>query len=149
MKHILCGYCGNGYEDIDQHEQECLSRRDCVPSVPAAPQPQAKRQPVDFRYDALNWDFVKLLAQIAYYAAGKYGAAEQYTESRLTGDQGPVNHIYEHLRQYQAGEPHDHFTDSRYHLAAIAYNAMMEAWYLDNYGHKPSPLLRKPPTGEK
>jgi hypothetical protein len=103
--------------------------------------PEVKRQPVDFRYDALNWDFIKLLAQIAHYAAGKYGAAEQYTGARLTEDKSPINHIYEHLRQYQTGENHDHFGDPAFHLAAIAYNAMMEFYYHDRFGHVKSPLV--------
>jgi hypothetical protein len=102
--------------------------------------PKVKRQPVTFRYDALNHDFIKLLAEIAYYAANKYGSAEQYADGRLEGEKSPVNHIYEHLRQYQTGEKHDHFGDPIYHLAAIAYNAMMEALYLRRWGHKLSPL---------
>lgn len=96
--------------------------------------PKVKRQPVDYRYDALNHDFIKLLAEIANYAASKYGSAEQYTQARLEGEKSPINHIYEHLRLYQAGTPHDHFTDPIYHLAAIAYNSMMEALYLRKFG---------------
>lgn len=92
------------------------------------------RHPVDYRYDALNHDFIKLLAKIASYAAGKYGSAEQYATARLEGEKSPINHIYEHLRAYQAGEEHDHFEDPVYHLAAIAYNCMMEALYLKKFG---------------
>ena len=94
----------------------------------------AKRQPVDFQYHRLNWNFIKLMAQIADYAANKYGSVEQYTDSRLEGEKSPLNHMAEHMRQYIAREPHDKFTDIRFHLAAIAYNAMMEMWYLDHGG---------------
>lgn len=102
------------------------------------------RVPVTFRYDGLNHDFIKLLAEIAHYAASKYGSAEQYANGRLDGEKGSINHIYEHLRQYQTGEPHDHFKDPIYHLAAIAYNAMIEALYLRRFGHKVSPLNLQP-----
>lgn len=106
-----------------------------------------KRHSVDFRFDALNWEFIKFLARIAHYAAGKYGSAEQYADGRLEGEKGPINHIYEHLRQYQAGEPHDHFGDPRAHLAAIAYNAMMEYYYHTKWGHKINPLTLPLPEG--
>jgi hypothetical protein len=99
-----------------------------------------KRAPVDFRYDAINWDFVKMMARLAAYADGKYGTWDNYFEPRLTGEKSPINHIYEHLRQYTTGELHDHFTDRAYHMAAIAYNAMMEVYYLQRYGFKPSPF---------
>ena len=102
---------------------------------------QPKRAEVTFRYDSLNHDFIKMLAEIAYYAGIKYGSPEQYATGRLTGEKSPVNHIYEHLRQYQTGEQHDHFKDSRYHLAAIAYNAMMEYYYHTMFGQLVSPLL--------
>ena len=117
-----------------------------VASHQGNPLNQAKkvnRTPVDFRYDALNWDFIKLLAQVAHYAEGRYGRAEQYTDARLEKDQGPVNHIYEHLRCYQTGEAHDHFGDPVYHLAAVAYNAMMEFYYHVNIGQHTSALRKK------
>jgi len=115
--------------------------------------PEANRKPVFHRYDALNWDFIKLLAEIAFYADEKYGSAEQYVDSRLDKDKAPINHIVEHIRQYVTGEPHDKFVDPIYHLAAIAYNAMMEAAYHRKFGHtvsrldlKVSPELIKVPA---
>lgn len=121
-----------------------VARPDAVPEVPVsvapadpvvAPEPKvAKRQPVDFQYHRLNWDFIKLMAQIANYADSKYGSVEQYTDSRLLGEKSPMNHIPEHVRQYLAHEPHDHFRDHAYHLAAIAYNAMIEFYYLKHGG---------------
>jgi hypothetical protein len=81
----------------------------------------AIRHKVGYRYDALNVDFLKRMAEIAAYAGEKYGVPEQYTTSRLVEDRSPINHIYEHLRQYQLGETYDHFDgDPRYHLAAVA-----------------------------
>lgn len=100
-----------------------------------------KREPVDFRYDALNWEFIKAMAQIARYAETKYGSPEQYTKARLTGEKGPLNHIAEHLRAYLAGEEHDHFQTRKHQLAAIAYNASMEFLYEERFGFQGSPLL--------
>lgn len=102
---------------------------------------EPRRVPVDFRYDALNPTFLKWLARIGSYAAEKYGAWEQYREARLTGEKSPVNHIYEHLRSFQMGEPYDHFDgDVRWHLVAVAYNAMMEFYYVTRFGFVKHPL---------
>ena len=95
------------------------------------------RMPVDFRYDALNPEFEKMLAMIASYADGKYGDCHLYAKlpDRLRGEKSPVNHMREHLRQYMAGELYDHFDGDRaWHLAAIAYNAMMELFFLRKFG---------------
>jgi hypothetical protein len=108
-----------------------------------ADEPKVKRVPVSFLWSKLNWDFLKMLAEIAQYAEGKYGSAEQYTNARLENQASPINHIYEHLRQYQAGEPHDRFGDSRYHLAAIAYNAMMEYFYHTAWGQKLNVIMQR------
>jgi hypothetical protein len=102
----------------------------------------AHRHPVDYRWDALNWEFLKLLARIAHYADAKYGRAENYVDSELGGDRSPMNHIPEHVRQYLTGEPHDHFDDPAFHLAAIAYNAMMEFYYLQQRGPRVGELYR-------
>ncbi len=101
-----------------------------------------KRDPVDFRYDAIHPTFLKWMACIGAYADNKYGAWDQYKSARLVGDKAPVNHIFEHLRQYQEGEMYDHFDgDTRWHLVAIAYNAMMEFYYHTRWGRTPHPLI--------
>jgi hypothetical protein len=111
-------------------------------------EPKVKRVPVSFLWSKLNWDFLKMLAEIAQYAEDKYGSAEQYTNARLENQASPINHIYEHLRQYQAGEPHDRFGDARYHLAAIAYNAMIEFFYHTALGHKLNVIMQRQRGGE-
>lgn len=99
-----------------------------------------KRSPVDYRYDAVHPEFLKFLAKIGAYADKKYDSWDQYLASRLEGDKAPLNHVYEHLRQYVMGEPHDHFgSDLRWHLAAVAYNAMMEFYYHTRFGWRPHP----------
>ena len=109
---------------------------------------KVKRVPVDYIYTALNLDFLKALARIAKYAEEKYGSWSQYTAARLEGDKSCINHIYEHLRQYQLGEAHDKFGDLKMHLAAIAYNAMMEMYYLEKFGHVTHPLRVAPKIGD-
>jgi hypothetical protein len=103
-----------------------------------------KRVPVDFDYACINPDFLKMLAQIGEFAKSKYGAWEQYTGARLVGEKSPINHAYEHLRQYTAGEPYDHFEgDVSRHLAAVAYNCMMEFYFLMRWGHLKHPLVQQ------
>lgn len=108
---------------------------------PPRVEPKVKRVPVNYLWSKLNWDFLKLLAEIAQYAEEKYGSAEQYMNARLTGEKDPINHAYEHLRKYQAGEPHDKFGDVKYHLAAAAYNIMMAAAAEARWGFVPNPVM--------
>lgn len=92
---------------------------------------EAKRNPTSVRYDILDPDFLKSLAQIAHYGAEKYGDLNWH-KSRLEGDKGCINHIYKHLGAYRNAEPYDHQElgqSRKWHLAAIAFNAMMEFWY--------------------
>lgn len=102
---------------------------------------QAKRAPVKYRYDALWPDFLRLMADIGGIADQKYahlGGVFNYTKTRLEGEASPINHIYEHLREYRLKVPYDNHEDGDIgrHLAAIAYNAMMEWWYLTNIDGK-------------
>ena len=109
-----------------------------------------KRVPVDFRYDAVNPHFLKALAKIGAYAAEKYGSWEQYKNARLKGEKSPINHVYEHIRQYVCGEAYDHFDgDPRWHLAAAAYNLMMEFHYHYAFGHDLHPLAEDVPSPDK
>lgn len=103
----------------------------------------AKRHPVDYNYTALNWTFIKGLAKIAQYAAGKYGSAEQYLDSRLEEEKSPINHAIEHLVLYMQGVPHDHFGTVDGQLWAAGYNIMMEIGYFQKYGWIPQKLAAK------
>lgn len=105
---------------------------------------EVKRVPVKYRYDALLPGFLKQLAEIGHHAAEKYESWEQYLSGRLEGDKAPINHVYEHLRMYAEGEPYDAIDgDPRRHLAAVAYNVMMEWAYHTLYGPKVHPLTKK------
>lgn len=93
--------------------------------------PEAIRDPVTYRYDVLLPSFLRMMARIGAFGAQKYGDLN-WQKSRLAGDKGPVNHIMAHLTAYILREPYDHpevGTDRKIHLAAIAFNAMMEFWY--------------------
>jgi hypothetical protein len=102
---------------------------------------KVKRVPVDFDYSALNPGFIKGLARIAGYAAGKYGSALQYTNARLVGEKSPINHAKEHIDLYVCGKPHDRFGSPKWHLVAAAYNLGMEYFYFEKWGHVPHPLV--------
>jgi hypothetical protein len=95
---------------------------------------EVKREPVNFDYEGLNWDFIKLQAEIAAHAKAKYGQIEQYADGRLEGEKSPLNHMAEHMRMYMAREEHDKFGTLKHQLAAIAYNASMEFYYLEHGG---------------
>src|SRR5690242_17478568 len=104
-----------------------------------------KRQKVDIQWHRLNWEFLRLLAEIAEYADHKYGETENYANGRAEKDKSPLNHIVEHYTQYITRKPYEHFDSSiKYHLGAIAYNAMMEFYQLQNGGPTVSDKLYKP-----
>jgi hypothetical protein len=102
---------------------------------------KATRVPVKFNYTGLNFDFIQQMAEIVPYADAKYETFAQYTRSRMTGEASPINHLVEHARQYMMDEPYDHFDGDRgRHLVAIAYNAMIEWFYLKRFGPERHPL---------
>lgn len=101
---------------------------------------KAQRQPVDERWDILNPFFLKWMARLAHYGVEKYGDFN-YIRGRLVGDRSPINHIQKHLAEYVSGTPYDHFDgDRRWHLVAIAYNAMMEFFSHSKWGWLRHPL---------
>jgi len=98
---------------------------------------EVKREEVGFKFQFLNWDFLRDMARICKYAEEKYGSTDQYCDGPLEGDKAPTNHICDHLADYLTGKPHDKFGDRRFHLVAIAYNAMMEYFYLSRGMEEP------------
>jgi hypothetical protein len=95
---------------------------------------EVKRLPVDFNYEALNPTFLKWMAKIPILATEKYGSWHQYMRGRLVDTNSPINHIIEHVREYREGAPYDAFDgDVRWHLVAVAYNAMMEFFYCSKW----------------
>lgn len=89
----------------------------------------AQRNAVEFRYDILDPRFIEMMAVLANYGAEKYGDFN-WQKSKLGGEKSPVNHIHQHLVDYQLNREYDHFDgDIRWHLIAIAFNAMMEFYW--------------------
>jgi hypothetical protein len=97
-------------------------------------QEEAKRDSVEYRFDILYAPFIRRMAEIAAYGANKYGDFNWH-KSRLDGEKGPINHLENHLNLYKDGKSYDHSevgVDKKIHLAAVAFNAMMEYYYEDN-----------------
>lgn len=94
---------------------------------------EAKREPVKYRYDVLYWNFIHAMAEIGHFGAEKYGD-HNYRQPGLTREKSPINHIANHLRQFIECNKYDHIEvgqATKYHLAAIAFNAMMQFYYED------------------
>lgn len=141
---ITCHYCGVNFGDPNKclknpsgeitHSYDSLSKgnpRQHGMFKRTLDKLEAQRNPISVRYDILDPDFLKSLAQIAHYGAEIYGDFNWH-KSRLEGDKSPVNHIYKHLGAYRNAEPYDHKElgqARKWHLAAVAFNAMMEFWY--------------------
>jgi hypothetical protein len=103
---------------------------------------RATRKKVRYRYDAINPEFLLMMAEIGAYADETYEDCFQYSLSELTKDADPLNHVLKHYVEYVTGVPYDHFEgDPRRHLVAIAYNAMMKFLYHTKYGWRKHPLL--------
>ncbi len=113
---------------------QCRKRIIFPPDDPQQKIQIAKRDLTKYRYDILVASFLAAMASIGGYGANTYGDFNWHT-SRLEGDKGPINHIYKHLTSYREGMPYDHLEvgmERKFHLAAIAFNAMMEWWYEEN-----------------
>lgn len=94
---------------------------------------QPKREPVNYLYQGLNWDFIAGMSKICIYATEKYGSFDQYMDGPLEGEKSPVNHAFQHLANYVKDVPHDKFGTRADQLLAVAYNAMME-WEYERRG---------------
>ena len=120
-----CYFCEKkfpSHEVAVKHMVEC--GLDSQPNV-------ARRDKVNYRYDILYWNFIHSMAEIAHLGAEKYGDFN-YRQPGLTRDKSPVNHIANHLRRYLENESYDHHflgIEKKWHLVAIAFNAMMEFWH--------------------
>jgi|SRR6266853_1137432 len=118
-------YCTKD-EHIFDNQATCLCGM-----LPNITRESAKRDPIKVRYDILFPPFLDALAKIAHFGAEKYGDFN-WTKSRLRGEKSPINHIYKHLSSYICDEHYDHLelgTERKWHLASIAFNAMMEFYY--------------------
>lgn len=125
-----CRFCKEQFFDFKQLNEHMQIHVNEKPK-------EAKRTLVKFNYNALDPEFLFMLAEVAYIADEKYGDWEQYKDVRLKGNQSPISHIYHHLGNYRSGADYENLNGEFkrkkvFHLAAVAYNAMMEAWYCLN-----------------
>lgn len=145
---VTCPTCGARPVELCFEGVHTVPAHSAREAVANANQP--KRVPVDYRYDAILPDFLKMLARIGAYADEKYGSWSQYMAARLEGEKAPLNHAREHLRQYEMGEPYDHFDgDPRWHLAAAAYNLQMAWWYHTAFGYVKHPAADRAGDGPR
>lgn len=124
-------------KDWEVHKEKTKHTSYTRRGVQMGPSKEAIRVERDVRYDILIPEFLECMAKIAHYGAIKYGDFN-WQISRLTGNKGPINHMYKHLNSLRTNEPYDHSelgTERKWHLAAIAFNAMME-FYWENKNDK-------------
>lgn len=104
-----------------------------------------KSQPV---FDFLDPAFLAAMNDVGRYGFQKYGP-DSFQARRTSGDtsRGPMrrneaaviaDHAREHFSQYLSHVAHDHFNDDLHQLAAVAFNAMMEAHYAGLCRREPS-----------
>lgn len=93
----------------------------------------AKREPVGYLFTSLDWNFIYAMAKLAKHGSDKYDtpgdSTPNYQKSILGRDKSPLNHLCRHLTSYMNKEEHDHFGHMKWHLVAIAFNAMMEFFW--------------------
>ena len=129
MEKVTCSICGISVIPGTIVDIRCINSltHDFSSQIPKK---FPTREEIKECYDALNPDFLEALALLAGHAKEKYGSWEQYQDGRLKGNHSPITHIQAHHIQYRQAKPYDRFDKSKkWHLVAIAYNAMMEFFY--------------------
>lgn len=94
---------------------------------------KTKRLPVDYLYTCLDWSFIRAMAKVGHRSATKreenMAWIPGYMEKPHTGDKAPINHLVNHTTDYILRKNHP-MGCPKWHLVAIAWNAMMEFfWY--------------------
>ena len=133
---MICNYCGLTQQQLPRAYNlfSCTSKLSPDKAhqwVEEKTQEKATRTPLNVRFDLLEASFLQAMAQIGHYGAIKFGD-KNYQKSRMVGKNSPANHMMNHLCSYICKEKYNHpeiGTDRKYHLAAVAFNAMMEFWY--------------------
>jgi len=137
---IKCGACGSllyeHYDDSSKLVGRCLNsmckQYDQIITVHKKKE-DPKRKEVDYLFTCLDWNFIKALGQL-----GKSGQKSQedegnipnYQKVRRTGDKSNINHLINHITSYICKEPHP-LGSRKWHLVAIAFNAMMEFFWVN------------------
>lgn len=117
---------------VDEQVAQKVESKYILPLDQPEPIKGAKRNPVDYLFQALDWNFIKALGQLAKYGADKYDDKDgtiNWKKSPLQRDKSPINHMVNHTTEYILGNKHP-LGSPKWHLVAIAFNAMMEFfWY--------------------
>ena len=128
---MSCSAFTHTYTTLDQKTCDC-GVYGPYSSLNIVGKKEATRVTRNIRYDIIDPEFLELMAKIADYGAKKYGNFD-WQLSHLEGDKSPINHIYKHLKSFRMKEPYDHpelGEGIELHLAAIAFNAMMEFYWV-------------------
>jgi len=91
------------------------------------------------QFEFLDSEFLTAMNDIGRYGFEKYGPVS-FQSRRLNGDRSRgslkratsqviADHAQEHFSQYLSHIAHDKFGDDIHQLAAVAFNAMMEAYF--------------------
>lgn len=100
-------------------------------SPPSPSELTGQRTKSAVRYDLLQPNFLEALAALAHLGHERYdvpAGVDNQWQRGLPGDACPLNHIQAHYTSYQRAESHE-MGSRKWHLAAIAFNAMMEFWF--------------------
>lgn len=87
------------------------------------------------QFEFLDEDFLKLMNDVGCLGHEKFGVdAFEATGDRVRRiprhqKRDILAHAREHIRLYDKGVRHDELSDSKYHLAATAFNTMMEFYF--------------------
>lgn len=110
------------------------TRKDNIVTTYKAPKDMRK---LSARYDLIEPRFLEALARLMAKGAEKHG---DYGYKTVIPQHDPVfiNHLFQHLQEYQMKTPHDHSGDLKTHLVAIAANAMMEYYHCEQMEPNPN-----------
>lgn len=129
LLHIFERYQPPGTSDTWKPDPQVEDPAYADPNLNRETRPGFHREPCGYRYHSMDWEFWRLMAEIADYGDAKHGEGN-WKKHKATGDQLPINHAADHIRLYLEKIPHDHFGTLKHQLAAVAYNAMMECYWI-------------------
>ncbi len=89
---------------------------------------QATRHACGVRFDLIPGDALAEVARTLANGAKKYGD-NNWKESRMVGENGPINHALKHIHYYNAGIEDDESPDLNIHLANAITNLLFELHY--------------------
>ncbi len=92
---------------------------------------EAKRNKCGIRFDLIPPECLIEISKVFALGAEKYGE-NNWQQSRMDGEHGPINHALKHIINYHAGIPDDDGPEPEIHLTHAIVNLMFEFWYLKN-----------------